>query len=129
MSGCLSVCVSVCLSVVFKIALAAAQIQSRTGNGAVVVGTKPGLAAVDSATVAVLSQSCGIERPIVCHEAVSRTCTNNNAVAYVLLLCSKSAIRNPRKVCVLGHHLVIYTCQCLPKVVELHKENVVYSQE
>ena len=33
------------------------------GNGAVVVGTKPGLAAVGSATVAVLSQSSGIERP------------------------------------------------------------------
>ena len=29
----------------------------------VVVGTKPGLAAVGSATVAVLSQSSGIERP------------------------------------------------------------------
>ena len=28
-----------------------------------VVGTKPGLAAVDSATVAVLSQSSDIERP------------------------------------------------------------------
>ena len=37
----------------------------------VVVGTKPGLAAVGSATVAVLSQSSGIAA-IFCHEAGSR---------------------------------------------------------
>ena len=32
---------------------------------------KPGLAAVGSATVAVLSQSSGIERPLFCHEVGS----------------------------------------------------------
>ena len=57
--GCIRVCV--CLSVAFKNVLAAAQTQSRTclmrhiHVFSVVVGTKPGLAAVGSGTVAVLS--------------------------------------------------------------------------
>ena len=55
-----------------------------------VVGTKPGLAAVGSATVAVLSQSSGTAA-IFCHEAGSRgiytiiapftCCCTNSAVA------------------------------------------------
>ena len=50
-------------------------------SGAVVVGTKPRLVAVGSATVALLSQSSG---HFLWHEAVANCalyCTNNSAVA------------------------------------------------
>ena len=57
-----------------------------------VVGTKPGLAAVASATVAVLSQSSGIERPFF---AMRRGhVVYNNCALYMLLYkqqCSQSA--------------------------------------
>ena len=64
----------VCLFVCFKNALAAAHTVENASNAALgptYPEMKPGLAAVGSATVAVLSQSSGIAA-ILCHEAGSR---------------------------------------------------------
>ena len=73
-----------------------------------VVGTKPRLAAVGSATVAVLSQSSGIERPLF---AMRRGhLVYNNCALYMLqccgfYYCSKRVV-NARSV-FQEHHLVI----------------------
>ena len=96
----------VCLCVAFKIVLAAAQKQSRTclmRQWSVVVGTKPGLAAVGSATVAVLSQSSGIERPFF---AMRRShVVYNNCALYMLykqqcrgFYCCSKRVVNARSV-------------------------------
>ena len=56
------------------IAEAHTQLRTRLMSRAVVIGTKPGLAAVGSATIALTSESSGIyiEQPFLCHKAGSR---------------------------------------------------------
>ena len=76
MSVCLFVCLFVCLVVCLflKRVSGSSYTVENASNAALIPSSpemKPGLAAVGSATVAVLSQSCGIAA-IFCHEAGSR---------------------------------------------------------
>ena len=107
MSVCLLVFLFVWLSVCFQNALAI----ENASNVALVPSLpemKPALAAVCSATVVVLSQSSGIERPFF---AMRRGhVVYNNCALYILLYkqcrgffyCSKRVVYVPREVCVPG---------------------------